>query len=111
MNIAAGQYQLKPKNAQALYKLLFKVEPKYFKIGSQQIAEPFKKRVLDINYKNYQKINSWVLPSEVLILAIEGDEKKEIAIEYRNIVFNQPMNFPYKIPKGFKEIVLSKDDI
>jgi len=111
MNIADQNYQLKPKKASELFKILFQIEPKNFKMASQQLAQPSKKRLLKIEYQNYQKINKWVLPNEILITAIDRNVTNTIAIEYRNMEFNNALNFPYKIPKGYKEIVLKKDDI
>lgn len=101
-----NKYELKPKNAQELFKVLFQIEPQNFKMATQQVSQPWEKRLLEIQYKNYQMIDNKVFPNEIGILAIEDDAETIIEIEYRNIVFNRTMNFPYKIPKGFKEIVL-----
>lgn len=111
MDIADQNYQLKPRKIAELFKTLFQIEPKNFKIATQQLAQPLKKRLLKVDYQNYQKINKWVLPNEILVTANDNKVTNTIAIEYRNIVFNTPLNFPYKIPKGYKEIVLKKDDI
>ncbi len=104
-------YQLQPRKIGELFKTLFQIEPKNFKIATQQLSQPLKNRQLNIQYKDYQKINKWVLPNEILITAKDGNNINTIGIEYRNIEFDKPLNFPYKIPKGFDEIVLKKDDI
>lgn len=111
LNVSRENYELKPKKSLELLKVLFQIEPTNFKMASEQLSQPFKRRLLDIKYMNYQKINKWVLPNEILILAIEGTERNKIGIEYRNIEFDKPVNFPYKIPNGFNEIVLNQDDI
>jgi len=111
MSIADKNYQLKPRKVAELFKTLFQIEPKNFKIAKQELSQPLKKRLLEIKYKNYQKINKWVIPNEILITAIDKDLTNTIGIEYRNIEFDRSLNFPYKIPKGFDEIVLKKDDI
>lgn len=108
---ANENYQLTPKKSIELFQALFQIEPKNFKMASQQLSQPLKKRLLEVNYKSYQKINKWVLPNTIFITAIEGDVKNTIDIEYRNIEFDQDLSFPYKIPKGYKEIVLNKNDI
>lgn len=107
-NVAIGDntYELKPKKPIDLFKMLFHVEPKNFKMATQQLSQPLKKRVLEIRYKNYQEIDKLILPNEIVIMAIDTDNSSLIDIMYRNIEFNRPLNFPYKIPKGFKEIVL-----
>ncbi len=111
VSITGENYALKPKNTIEFFKILFEIEPKNFKMASQIISQPSKNRLLDINYKNYQKINKWILPNQIIIVASEGMKRNTIEIEYRNMEFDEPVSFPYKIPKGFKEIVLTKDDI
>ena len=111
VSLSKDNYMLKPKEPLELFKILFEIEPKNFKMASQQLSQPSKKRLLDINYKNYQQINKWVLPSEILILATEDTRRNTIALEYRNIQFDEPVNFPYKIPKGYDKIVLTKNDL
>ncbi len=110
-SVSEENYELKPKNPGTLFKTLFQIEPKNFKMASQQLSQPLRKRLLDINYKNYQKINKWILPNEIYIVAIEKDKRNTIDIEYRNIEFDEPVRFPYKIPDGYKEIVLTKNDL
>ncbi len=111
IKVADKNYQLTPKKSMALFQTLFQIEPQNFKMATQKLSQPLKKRLLEINYKDYQKINKWVLPNTVLITAIEESTKNTIDIEYRNIEFDQRLSFPYKIPKGYKEIVLKKNDI
>lgn len=111
ISVSDENYQLKPRKVAQLFKTLFQIEPTNFKMATQQLSQPLKKRLLEINYKNYQKIDERVLPNEIGIIAIDKTVKNTIAIEYRNIEFNRSLNFPYKIPKGFKEIVLTKDGI
>ena len=111
ISVDKDNYQLTPKNSLELFQTLFQIEPQNFKMASQQLSQPLKKRLLEVNYKDYQKINTWVLPNTVLITAIEDKVTNTIDIEYRNIEFDQELSFPYKIPKGYKEIVLKKNDI
>ncbi|MGB5459257.1 MAG: DUF4292 domain-containing protein [Eudoraea sp.] len=99
-------YELKPKNIGDLFKTLFLIEPKNFKIATQQLSQPWNKRLLEIYYKSYQEKNNQILPEEILITAIDIDQITNIAIQFKNIELNRILNFPYKIPKGFEEIVL-----
>jgi hypothetical protein len=108
-SISESDYVLKPKKQLVLFKTMYAIEPDNFKISSQQLSQPLKKRVLDIEYKNYQKINEKVLPNEIVITAIEANAKNIIDLDYRSIEFNRILNFPYKIPKGFKKIVINTD--
>lgn len=109
--VNGDSYELKPKKAAELFKILFQIEPKNFKMATQQISQPLKKRLLQINYTNYQEIDNRILPNEINVAATDGETQSTIAIEYRNIEFDKALNFPYKIPSGFDEIVLKKIDL
>ena len=111
ISIADDTYRLVPKNSGALYKSLFQIEPKNFKMAVQQLSQPLKNRFLQISYNNYQSIEQKVLPNEIGILAQQDGAENRISLEYRNLELNKSMNFPYKIPKGFKEIVLNTDEL
>ncbi len=110
-SVSNKKYQLKPKKALDLFKVMYQIEPQNFKMATQQLSQPSKNRLLQIDYKNYQKINKWIIPNQVLIKAEQATNKSTIDLEYRNVEFNKSLNFPYKIPKGFKEIVLRKNEI
>jgi len=99
-------YELKPKKALDLFKTMFRIEPNNFKMETQQLSQPWEKRLLEIYYKNYQKKDTRILPNKIRITAIDKSERTVITIEYRNIEFNKSVNFPYRIPKGFEEIAL-----
>lgn len=101
-------YELKPINTTELFKMMFQIEPGNFKLAAQQIAQPAEKKLLDIKYVNYQEKERRILPHKMEIMAIDADNSIQIAIEYRNIEFNKPLNFPYRIPQGYEEIVLNK---
>ena len=100
-----GTYQLKPKKARELFKILFQLEPKNFKIAAQEISQPENMRHLQARY-TYQDISGKVLPDEVKIVAEEAGDLTTIDLSFRNLELNKPMNFPYKVPKGYDKITL-----
>lgn len=99
-------YQLEPEESEALFETLFQIEPRYFKLASQQVSQPWKKRMLQIRYLNYKEVDKTLIPGEIGITAIDTHERTQIGIEYRNLELNKPLNFPYRIPEGYDEIVL-----
>jgi outer membrane lipoprotein-sorting protein len=99
-------YELTPKKSSEILKTLFFVEPENYKLARQQLSQPQEKRLLDIHYKNYLKHGSRVLPHEVGIVAIESMQRTFIDITYKNIEFDRELNFPYRIPKGYDEILV-----
>ncbi len=105
-SVNQGNYQLDPKKPGELFTTLFQIEPQNYKMATQQLSQPEQRRFLEIEYKNYQKVEQRILPNDIAIKATEADSQNLIDITYKNIEFNKPLRFPYKIPKGFKEIVL-----
>ncbi len=97
-------YFLRPKQQRELFKILFSLEPQHFRVKSQQISQPEKDRFLKLDY-GYQNIDSKVAPSLVNIEAVNEDGVRIIGLDFRNIEFDRRLNFPYKIPKGFKLLV------
>ncbi|WP_420320990.1 DUF4292 domain-containing protein [Flagellimonas sp.] len=104
-DIDQGNYQLKPKKAQELFKILFQLEPKNFRIATQEIAQPQENRMLSAKY-TYQDISGEVVPNEIHIVALENMDRTTIDLSFKNMELNRTLNFPYKIPKGFDEIIL-----
>lgn len=103
--INGNHYQLKPKRARELFKILFQLEPGNFKIATQEISQPEEDRRLSAKY-TYQDISGKVLPNQVHIEALEENDITTIDLNFRNLELNKPLNFPYKIPKGYDEIIL-----
>lgn len=99
-------YELTPKKSSELLKTLFLVEPENFMLARQQLSQPAEKRLLDIYYKNYLIKGERVLPQQVGIMAIESMQRTFIDITYKNIEFDRKLNFPYRIPKGYDEILV-----
>ncbi|MEO9512948.1 MAG: DUF4292 domain-containing protein [Flavobacteriaceae bacterium] len=103
--INEGDYQLKPKRARELFKILFQLEPKNFKVSTQEISQPEENRQLRAKY-TYQDISGKVLPEEIQIVAVEALDRTNIDLSFKNLELNKALNFPYKVPKGFNEIIL-----
>ena len=100
-------YELQPTRALELYKFLLKIEPQYFRIASQELAQPEKQRLMEVRYTSYQEIQGQVIPDFVQIDAIEEDQKITIGINYKQVELDRELRFPYKIPKGFNPIALN----
>lgn len=105
LTILGDQYNLKPRKGNELYKILFFLEPKNFKISQQRISQPTKNRFLKMDY-SYQKVTDMIIPNTIVIEALNEGKTNSIELQYKSMEFNRKLNFPYKIPKGFEEIVL-----
>lgn len=102
-----SSYVLEPKNQLVALELFFLLNPAHFKMDSQQLYQPLKRRILEIDYKSYQKVKKQILPEKLKIIAVEDTEEVTIEMEYRSVSLNEDLHFPFKIPSGFKEITIA----
>jgi hypothetical protein len=84
--------------------MLFQVEPKNFRMASQQLSQPENKRLMEVRYSSYQQVEGAVIPDRVYIAAIENDQRVTIGITYKQVELNRELRFPYKIPNGYNPI-------
>ena len=106
LQYSSETYELKPKPSLEFYKLFLKIEPKYFRLASQQVAQPEQKRLMEVRYTSYQQIQGEVLPDKVRIAAIDHDDRITIGITYKQLELNRELRFPYKIPNGLDPVAL-----
>jgi len=102
-----NKYQLRPKTEYDLFNILFLINPDNFKISSQEISQKEEFKTLTINYNNYTKIDGEVYPKEMHISASDKKYTSTIDVNYKSIAFNNPVSFPFRIPKHYKQIVLN----
>ena len=101
-----SSYVLRPKRSNDLFDLLYLINPTYFKMDSQQLSQPAKRNVLNIQYPSYQKADGLVLPEKMTITATNSDVQTTLNLNLKSVVLGQPLRFPFKIPKGYKAIEL-----
>jgi len=99
-----NSYVLQPKEQRAALELYYLLNPGHFKMDSQQLYQHSKRRILEIDYKSYQKVNRQILPQNLEIIAVEETEEVTIDMEYKSLALNEDLRFPFRIPAGFKEI-------
>ncbi|MCF6296709.1 MAG: DUF4292 domain-containing protein [Flavobacteriaceae bacterium] len=104
IDIQENLYTLKHINNSYPFDILFWVNPKTFKLKKEKITDSKKEQVLTILYKDFEKINESLFPKGFTISAIDKKDKTIIDINYRNIIFNTALRFPFKVPNGYKEI-------
>jgi len=105
-SIHEKSYVLQPKKQRDLFEVFLLLNPSHFKMDSQQIWQPQEKRMLEIDYLAYQKVDNLTLPEKTKILAVEKDDQLEINLEFKSLVLNEKLRFPFKIPSGYDEIKL-----
>lgn len=102
-------YILQPETQNPFFEIFYLLNAGHFKLNSQQLAQPKKRRVLEINYDDYQEVENKILPLNMKIIAVEDTEEASIALEYKSVTLNEEVRFPFKIPRGFTEITI--DDL
>jgi len=106
VNIHEKSYVLQPKEQNELLKIFLLLNPAHFKMDSQQLAQNIKNRTLQIDYKNYQKIDRQIFPKDIKITALEEGFETIINMEFKSISLDSDLRFPFRIPSGFEEIVI-----
>ncbi|MBR9913501.1 MAG: DUF4292 domain-containing protein [Algicola sp.] len=106
ISINDNSYILQPKNQSQLLELFLLFNPSHFKMDSQQLMQPLKRRFLQVDYLKYQDVDKEILPQNINIIAIEDSEELNVMMEYKSVSVNEDVRFPFKIPSGFEEIIL-----
>lgn len=104
-----ASYILQPEPQNSLFELFYLIHPGHFKINSQQLSQPKKKRMLEVDYADYQEVDKQIFPLNLKIIAVEDTYEVSIALEYKSVTLNEEVRFPFSIPSGFKEIMI--DDL
>lgn len=100
-------YILTPQDQNTLYEIFYLLNPSHFLMDSQQLAQPLERRMLQIDYKNYQEIEEHILPQKIEVIAVEDTEETIINMEFKSVSLNNDLRFPFRIPSGFEEIALN----
>ncbi|NNK73856.1 MAG: DUF4292 domain-containing protein [Flavobacteriaceae bacterium] len=103
-DIHESSYVLFPKEQNSLYEIFFLLNPSHYKMDSQQLSQPLERRMLQIDYTNYQKVKRQTLPEMIRVIALEDDEETILNMEFRSVSLNNELRFPFRIPSGFEEI-------
>lgn len=101
-----NSYALQPKDQNALLELFYLINPSHFKMDSLQLFQQLKKRILQVDYTAYQEVKKQILPKDIRIIAVEDSDEIAITMEFKSLTLNEDVRFPFKIPAGYKEIVI-----
>jgi outer membrane biogenesis lipoprotein LolB len=106
VSVNDNSYALQPKDQNALLELFYLVNPTHFKMDSLQLFQQLKKRMLQVDYASYQEVKKQILPQNIRIVAIEASDEVAITMEFKSVSLNEEVRFPFRIPSGYKEIVI-----
>ena len=101
-----NNYLLRPKNENDLFSILFLINADNFKINTQEINQEGETNTLTISYNDYVLIDEVQFPKELFIKAYDGKYTSTVDVDYRSVVFDAPVSFPFSIPKNYEKIEL-----
>lgn len=81
------------------YRLLFNT---LLKVDETNLNDTKSGQALKVTYTDYQKLNEYLFPSALKINTLSGMKKVNIDLQFVKIDGNVPLEFPFKIPKGYK---------
>ncbi len=100
-------YLVIPKKQADLFDNFYWINPKHYKLNKQEIQNREDNQKLSIIYTKYQKVSGVFFPKEMSINTTQSNQKTQIEMEFRSLVFNKKLTFPFSIPYGYKEITIS----
>ena len=106
VDLKADSYELTPKKSNDLFNIFYLINNQNFKVNKQEVHQKDEEKTLTVDYHNYEKIEGEFFPKELLITAKDQKYTTTIDVNYRSIVFNNAVRFPFTIPNGYKEIEL-----
>ncbi|MDR6968700.1 hypothetical protein J2X31_002726 [Flavobacterium arsenatis] len=104
-SIEDGFYKLNDKSNKNTEKAFF-FEASQFLIKKQEISQKSKNRMLKVSYPSHKDYPEVILPTQLIIEALQDNTATKINIEYKSATFNEELSFPYSVPDGFDRIFI-----
>ncbi len=97
-------YTLKPYKLDPTLNVLYRINPFYFKMKTQEISHLKEEIHLKVNYDDFQEINQQLIPSKMAITINEKQNNTFIKLNLKSVSLNQSIRFPFKLPKGYRQL-------
>lgn len=98
-------FQLSRKDGVTDKTFLF--DDTHYLLQQQEVVQPTKERSFVVNYPNFQEYATAVLPTNLMIHAVQQKGNTEISITYTSVSFNEELTFPYSVPEGYERILIN----
>ncbi len=89
------------------YNYIYSFYPKTFLMNEQVINIENSSKKMTIKYLRYQKINYVFYPKIINIIFEDGNEITKIELNFEKIDLPKKLNIPFKIPEGYKKLILN----
>lgn len=104
--VSENSYAVSPKDQSAVMELFYLINPSHFKMDSLQLQQQLKRRMLQVDYATYQEVDKQIIPKNIRIIAVDDSDEVAVAMAFKSVSLNDEVRFPFKIPSGYKEIVI-----
>jgi hypothetical protein len=98
-------YQLRKSDGATDKTFLF--DDTHYLLQQQAVVQAAKERSFEVQYPSFQEYDTAVLPTNLLINAMQQKGKTEISITYTSVTFNEELTFPYSVPDGYDRIQIN----
>lgn len=102
--IEDGLHRLAPAEQKDLASNYF-FEDKSALLKKEEITQASTNRKVTISYPNYQRIQKYVVPTEINIQAVQ-EKSINLNLRYDKVTFDDDYQIRYSVPKGYKRIGL-----
>ncbi len=99
-------FRVTPRKANPLFDLLFEIGTQPFIVQKQEVVKKEDQSTVYISYGAYDTVEGKTFPTQMQLKANDGKRDTQVDIEYRSVKLNGPLRFPFRIPSGYKEIVI-----
>lgn len=104
--IFQNKFKIQPKRQPENFIHSLFINPGDYRIHSETLSQPDDKRILNIRYGDYQRVDDQYFPTNIHIVTNEDNQQTKIEINYRKIDVDVNISFPFDIPSGYKQIHL-----
>lgn len=104
-SIEEEMYKLNEKKISATEKEFY-FEAANFLVKKEKITQKKENRSLEVEYPSFTKQDKMFLPNQIFVKAIQEDQVT-IAIQYKNITFDEDLNTSFSIPNGYDEVKIN----
>ena len=101
-------FKVTPRKSNPLFDLLFEIGTQPYVVKKQEVVKKEDKSSVYISYGAYDAVEGKPFPTQMSVRAKDGKRATQIDIEYRSVTLNEALRFPFKIPSGYKEIVIDE---
>lgn len=86
-----------------MFKHLVTLEKTDFKLKHSKLddVDPLKSRTCDISLSNYELVDNFYFSTK-RVITVSEKSKLDINLDFKQYAFNQPLTFPFNIPKNYK---------